>query len=533
MRSLAAKLMVALMASLAGVFFWLGRENLRVLRANLEDTSIQSGRHMADVVFRSTRHAMLENNRPEQRAVIQSIGAQPSVRRVRIFAKTGAIHYSSNPAEIGQIVDKKAKECAACHESETPVESLNPTRAYRIFEEKGERFLDLIRPIENAPDCSSAACHAHPPAQRILGVLDLSLSLRTVDEALALHERRMLAQVAFFAALIMLVTGLLVWLLLNRPIQKLIAGVRELGSGNLRFRFSTGRKDELGHLAETFNAMAEKVDTANRTLEDRIAQKTRELEQAQEMIIHTERLASLGELSAAVAHELNNPLAGIRTYARLLEKKLAPEKPASDWLQTIQYESRRCGEIVKNLLVFARKQHTEMALADVKTIVDHTSAMVRHRLEMSSIPLVCEIGAVPKVVCDASQIEQVLVAILNNAVDAIGPNNQQGSAIWIRASIRGPGWVDISVSNNGPAIPKEVLPHLFEPFFSTKTAASGVGLGLAVAYGIIKRHGGEIQVETGNLTTFHVLLPLTGTAAEAINQEKQDARGEVLPADRR
>jgi len=183
--------------------------------------------------------------------------------------------------------------------------------------------------------------------------------------------------------------------------------------------------------------------------------------------------------------------------------------------------------------VFARKQHTEMALADVKTIVDHTSAMVRHRLEMSSIPLVCEIGAVPKVVCDASQIEQVLVAILNNAVDAIGPNSQQGSAIWIRASVRGPGWVDISVSNNGPAIPKDVLPHLFEPFFSTKTAASGVGLGLAVAYGIIKRHGGEIQVETGNLTTFHVLLPLTGTAAEAINQEKQDARGEVLPADRR
>jgi two-component system NtrC family sensor kinase len=246
------------------------------------------------------------------------------------------------------------------------------------------------------------------------------------------------------------------------------------------------------------------------------------------------KLASLGELSAAVAHEINNPLAGIFTYARLIEKKLAPPEPASGWLQTIQHESRRCGEIVNNLLVFARKQNTEMAMADVKTILDRTVAMVQHKLQMQEIALTVAVSPeVPQVYCDASQIQQVLVAITVNAMDALAGRGTRGGSVRLTAAPAPEERVDLAVTNDGPPIPKEVLPHIYEPFFSTKQAASGVGLGLAVAYGIVKRHGGEIRVETGAETTFHVLLPAgQPSAAEPQLTENSHGRSEVVDSHR-
>jgi signal transduction histidine kinase len=144
-----------------------------------------------------------------------------------------------------------------------------------------------------------------------------------------------------------------------------------------------------------------------------------------------------------------------------------------------------------------------MAPACIQTIVDRTLAVTKHKLDMVAIGLETSIGELPDVICDAMQIQQVLVAIIMNAVDAMG----HGGKLRIEAKRQGDR-ACISIINNGPPIAKDVLPHLFEPFFSTKTAASGVGLGLAVAYGIVQKHGGEIQVETGDLTAFHILLPL-------------------------
>ncbi len=532
MHSLSAKLIAGLVASLAGVLLWLGAANLRVLRENLETTTVMAAERMADIIFRSTRTAMLHNDRQQQYHIIQSIAAQQGVRKVRIFAKSGAIQVSTLPSEIGHQVDKRADACYACHSSSKPLEKPATQDTFRIYWMEGERVIGLIRPIENEPACSNAACHAHPPSQRILGVLDVVLSLQKVDEALASHERRMRAQVVFSAALMMLTGGLLIWMLVSRPIRKLIAGVNVLASGNLAYRFRLKRRDEIGALANAFDDMAGQLETANRTLEERIRRKTRELEATQDKLIHTEKLASLGQLAAAVAHELNNPLAGIFTYARLLEKKLQLAKPSLDWVHTIQRESRRCGDIVNNLLVFARKQHAEMAPAEVRTVVDRTLAVVQHKLQMHSIELVCDIPDLPKVVCDASQIQQVLIAIIVNAIDAMSSNEHKEGSLRIRAGLTGEGRLDIAVTNNGPPIPKDVLPHIFEPFFSTKQAASGVGLGLAVAYGIVKRHNGEIQVETGEETTFHILLPVGDADVEQNTTEKADVRGEVLHLNR-
>jgi two-component system, NtrC family, sensor kinase len=532
MRSLSLKLIAGLVAGLAGVLFWLGSANLRVLRENLETTAVMAEQRMAGVIFHSTRNSMLRGDREQVVEIVRSIGAQPGVRRVRIMAKSGAIQVSTLPAEVGQMLDKRAEACTLCHSSSQPLEKPDAKQTYRFYRIGKERVIGLIRPIENEPACSNAACHAHPPSQRILGVLDVVLSLESVDQALAAHEKRMSAQVALSFALMIAIAALLVWLLMSRPIHRLIAGVKILGSHQLSFRFGFKRRDEIGELAGAFDHMAAELENANLTLEERIRRKTRELEAAQESLIHSEKLASLGEMAAAVAHEINNPLAGIFTYARLLEKKLAPGKPAVEWIQTIQRESKRCGEIVNNLLVFARRQHTEIAPADVKIIIERTLAVVRHKLQMHSISVATEVADLPSICCDASQIQQVLTAIIMNAVDAISSQGPRGGNLRIRAAMVDAVWVDIAVANDGPPIPKDVLPHIFEPFFSTKQAASGVGLGLAVTYGIVKRHGGDIQVSTGEETTFHVILPVGEPPAESKNTEEADVRRDTVHTDR-
>ncbi len=532
MRSVGVKLIVGLAASLAGVLLWLGAANLSVLRENLETSTVLAAQGIADVIFRSTRDSMLRNDRVEQVHIIRSIGAQPGVRKVRIFAKTGAIQVSSAPGEIGQMVDKQADACYGCHSSATPLEKPATQHTFRIYRRGGERVIGLMRPIHNEPACSSAACHAHPSSQRVLGVLDVVLSLERVDEALAAHERRMRTQLLFSAALLIALGSLLAWLLVSRPVRRLIAGVNRLASGNLAYRFGLRRRDEIGALAGAFDHMAGELEASNRTLEERIERKTRELEAAQEKLIHTERLASLGELAAAVAHEINNPLAGISTYARLLEKSPALSGPALEWARTIQRESRRCGQIAGNLLAFAREQRAEMAPAEVKTIAARTLAVVRHRFETQPVEVVCEIPELPALHCDASQIQQVLTAIVVNALDAMAGRDSDGSRLRIRAGPAPGGRLDIAITNNGPPIPSAVLPRIFEPFFSTKQEASGVGLGLAVAYGIVKQHGGEIQVETGPETTFHVLLPVAAAGVELNEEEHVHDPGEVLHSDR-
>ncbi len=532
MRSLSAKLIAGLVASLAGVLLWLGSANLRVLRENLETAAVSAEQRIAGTIYQSTRDSMLRNDRRDQINIIQSIGAQNDVRKIRVISKTGTIQVSTRAAEVGRMVDKRGDACIGCHASSTPLEKPHTRDTFRIYRLGNERVIGLIRPIENEPACSNAACHAHPASQRILGVLDVVLSLDWVDQILTQHERRMRAQVVFSAIVLVVTAGLLVWFLVSRPIHRLIAGVKELARRNLGYRFGFTRRDEIGELAAAFDHMAEEVQNLNDTLEDRIRRKTRELEAAHEKLIHSEKLASLGELSAAVAHEINNPLAGIFTYARLLEKKLTPQKPVLDWIQTIQHESRRCGDIVSNLLVFARKHNTEMVRSDVKTIVERTVAVVRHKLQMHSIELACDIGSVPQIWCDASQIQQVLTVVLVNAVDAIIGSGMKSGHIRVSAGAAGGGRVEIAVTNDGPPIPKDVLPHIFEPFFSTKQAASGVGLGLSVAYGIVKRHGGEIQVDTGAETTFHVILPVGEGPGEQQDTENIDVRRETVNTDR-
>jgi two-component system NtrC family sensor kinase len=523
---LAAKLAVCLVLSTVALFTLFGYLNLRLQRKQSEETLLQTVDRIGDTIQRSTRYQMLRNDREALYEGIHTIGSEPGIRRVRIFNEEGRISFSTDPSEVNKLVDKRAEACYGCHSQSQPLARLNRPDRARIFRDaQGHRVLGSIRPIENDASCSSASCHAHPPDRRILGVIDTDLSLDTVDAQLAQHEAQLVRFTGGAVVLISLVSVAFIWLVVHKPIKELTTGIRQVTQGALGHSLTVHSQDELGVLADSFNKMTSELSEAQRaltgwakTLEARVEQKTQELNRAHEHMLHVEKMASIGKLAAVVAHEINNPLAGILTYAKLLKKWLARwdesrrEETLSS-LDLIESESRRCGEIVRNLLTFARATPFNFEPADLSGIVDRSVRLVQHQLDLGSIELHLDLASdLPAVQCDPSQIEQVLVALIMNAIDAM----PKGGNLTLRGrQLPASAEVQLQVQDDGVGVPAEVLPNLFEPFFSTKERGHGVGLGLAISKNIVEHHQGRIEVasDPGRGTTFTITLPVRGASA--------------------
>lgn len=431
--------------------------------------------------------------------------------------------FSGHASEIGTSVDMKAEACYACHSLDKPIESLPYENRTRIFTSPaGYRVLGLINPIKNEPNCYTAECHAHPASTTVLGVLDVKMSLKQVDEQLAESRNHMIISALATVLLIAVISAAFIDKVVRRPVQKLIEGTKEISGGNLDFRIATDSRDEIGELGSSFNRMAAELKRANdeikdwsTTLEEKIKQKTEELQKAQTHIILMEKMASLGQLSASVAHELNNPLEGVLTYTKLLRKKLQ-NRSLSDrdleemigHLTFIADETLRCGNIVKNLLLFSRTQSAGFKPENLNAILGKCIRLIQHHLEIHNIVLREELNPdLPLIYCDANQLQQAFLAIAMNAVGSM----PGGGTLKIETIHRpSNGEVEVAISDTGVGIPLEVLPKIFEPFFTTKTEGKAVGLGLTVAYGIVQRHEGRILVDSqeNRGTTFTVVLPI-------------------------
>ena len=521
-QTLSAKLNILLLSAMVLIFALLGYLNVRLHRQHLEQNTLLVAERISDVIKHGTKEYMLRNDQEGLYQSIRTMAAEPGIEKIRIFDQEGRITYTTNSPEQNHVVDKTAEACYACHAQSQPLTRLNRPDRFRIYRNAaGTRVLGIITPIENQPSCSNASCHAHPAEQQILGVLDTNISLAKADVQLAESSQRMIVYTGCALLLIALLSWFFVWEVVGRPVKALERGTERLAAGDLGYQIDVQSQDEIGELAHSFNAMSNQLKAEHsenvawtRTLEQRVDQKTRELKRAHEHALHTEKMASIGKMAAVLAHEINNPLSGILTYAKLLRKWIDNEdngksrkRDICDSLELIASESRRCGDLVKNLLTFSRTTPINLQATNVNHVIDRALRLIQHQLDLASIQVQSELDPdLPPIVCDGAQIEQVLLALMMNALDAL----PQGGNLWVTTKLsREDGVARIIVRDDGCGIPPEILPRLFEPFLTTKETGKGVGLGLAISRSILERHNGniEVQSEVGRGTTFTVTLP--------------------------
>lgn len=286
----------------------------------------------------------------------------------------------------------------------------------------------------------------------------------------------------------------------TRPIQKLSDATKVVASGDFNIEVDIRSHDEIGRLAGSFNQMASELKRREEALKS-----------AQAALVQSEKMSAFGQLSAGIAHEVKNPLAGILGYAQLALRKVEKESPLAKQLEIIEKETKRCKAIIENLMKFARQEKAEYGPTDLNQVVGDAVAIVDHQLTINRVKIAKALTeGLPSVRGNANQLQQVLMNLMINAQQAMA---EGGTVTLTTQSV--PGGVEVRVSDTGPGIPKEIQQKIFEPFFTTKPVGKGTGLGLSVSYGIIKDHGGQVQLESGpgKGATFILSFPVAGAPA--------------------
>ena len=498
-----------------------------VTEARFQDALVEQMESEAELfshtIDRATHRAMLEDRREDAYETMRDIGAQPGVERVRFFNKEGRITFSTETSEVARLVDKKAEACFACHAADKPISRLPSGSTSRIFSGNGHRVMGFIKPIYNEPRCATAACHQHSRGEQVLGVLDVGVSMRGVDHRIAQFRA---ASVVLTALGVLLLAAFFVVLARRHVVQPVVAlvdGTRRVADEELNVEIHVRSRGELGLLAASFNDMTrslrrahEEISRMQHGLEHQVEERTADLRRAQAALVQSEKLSSLGRLSASIAHEINNPLAGILTFSKLILREVdqsvpdeARRKALAKNLSLVQRETERCSAIVRNLLDFARERPLELKEVDLNAAVAECLQLIAHQIAIQGHALDKHLGAVPPVRADFGQIRQALVNVALNGCEAMVKPGRLGVVTGASADGR---FAEVSISDTGPGISQENLARIFDPFFTTKEM--GTGLGLSVVYGIVQRHGGRVDAksEKGKGTTFTIRLPAAAPA---------------------
>jgi len=498
--------------------------NDRNQEARLLESMTLGADQLSRAIAAATWQMMLADRREAAYSVMQTIALKQGIDRIRMFNKDGELMFSTVAGEPTQ-VDKRAEVCTPCHASTPPLVKVDPANRARAFREPdGHRSLAMITPIYNEPSCAEAPCHAHPASLKVLGVLDLQTNLSPVDQEIkSLRVRTLLlslTEVGLIGVFIVFFTRRFV----DEPIRELIRETDAISDMQLDRPVKIESSEELAELAHSFDVMRVRLKDAiaqnaefTHQLESKVQERTSQLELAQQKLIQSDRMASLGQLAASVAHEINNPISGVLNLSMLMQRIVKedgiPRGRIAEfrrYLSQVSGETARVGRIVSDLLSFSRRSRPQRAPADLNAIVQTTVSLVAHKLQLGGVAVELHLAPdLPRVRCDASQIRQVVMNLLLNAAEAI---KGEGRVTAVTRCPAGGNRAILEVRDTGTGIPPDLIGRIFDPFFTTKEEGKGVGLGLAVVYGIVEAHGGEIEVESrvGVGSTFRVGLPLAG-----------------------
>jgi two-component system NtrC family sensor kinase len=296
------------------------------------------------------------------------------------------------------------------------------------------------------------------------------------------------------------------------PLKNMVLAANQIARGELNQKVGIDFQDEIGQLAQSFNQMTENLKKANekliqwgKTLEKRVEKRTKELQEMQDSLIQSEKMASLGKMSAGIAHEINNPLTSILINTHLLLEKTEKNHLFHEYLSLIADETTRCTDIVKGLLEFSRQEPPQKAFTDINEIIKRTLQLLEHQAAFQNINVIRKLDEhLPQIKVDKDKVKQVFWNLMINAAEAM-PN---GGTLTITSQLSEDNeYVEVMFTDTGVGIPQDHLNKLFDPFFTTK--GGGTGLGLAVSYGIIEQHQGKIEVksEPGKGSVFIISLP--------------------------
>jgi len=489
--------------------------NISALRKAFMELYTQDVDSLAENLLHTTHSAMLAGQVEEAYHLMERAGKQEEIKNVRLIDKQGEILFTLHKEEMNTRIDKREDaSCRMCHlQSSTKLEASAMDRS-RIFTDRdGEEVLGVTRAILNEPSCNEAPCHYHSPDVNLLGVLDIVVSTSGIVARMGAYRNNVLIELVFLVIALALCLNLLTRKLITQPVNTLLDHTRALSKGEWR-TIENAPADELGELAEAFNEMTVNLKKARddrdlwaATLESRVEERTTQIKEMQSVIVRSEKLASLGELAAGIAHELNNPLTGILIHASIIDKNTQLDPELKMDLDTITEEADRCAKIVKNLLDFSRKTEPRKTMNSINDTLERALGLVEHLSSFYDISIVKEYADnLPDLLLDAGQMEQVFVNMFVNASQAM----EEGGTltIWTGMDITEDAVV-VTIQDSGFGIPEENLVKVFDPFFSTK-GARGTGLGLSVSYGIVEGHGGTVEVHSkvGEGTMFTITLPV-------------------------
>jgi len=496
----------------------------------MENTIQQNGDNVVMLVEGALYEHMLENNKMALRHTLDIINRMPGIEDVNMYDARNNLAYSSSSNDPDNYHNANCKDC------HTNINTMFPRteKSFKIINMDSEcemseydsdfRLLMIKTPILNETSCYTNQCHAHQQSEDLLGSLVIRIPLEELDTNLK--------KSFVFSGLttLLLVTFLMIFTrrTIRKPLKGIIKASEAVADGekHTRLDIRPNQLNDVKMVSTAFNKMLDNLQSANEELENwsqqleyKVQKKSEEISEMQNELVHIERIASLGKLSSSVAHEINNPLSGVLTYTKLVHKHILKleldeeeKKAMSKYLRVIEEETKRCGDIVKGLLDFSRSDKLDFKPNHLHRLLKETYALIEHQMKIEDITFQTDFSATRDLIlCNGNQIKQAGIAILLNASEAV----LESGIIQIKTSNPDNEHIKLEISDNGLGIAPEDIPHIFEPFFSTKEKASGIGLGLAIVHGIIQNHNGKIEVdsELGKGTTLSIVLSLTKAPA--------------------